>query len=1125
MKKKSKQQKIIELTAAGIMTLSTCSVPLYSNAIVAMATEASTINGSTISKESFLKNFTQLGSALNNYDESTGIQKMTTGSQQAGVVTFNNNIDLQQSFHLDIDINVGTAPAADGIGIAFYTGEKQQIGGTAGNLGIYGIPNAFGWKIDTWQNNESMKSNPFQNPKDIKGENDKGKQVPYGAFVTTNASGIGTIDSTSYQKISNSFLDGQYHKLSINYDGNMGLTVDLDYNGTVYHFSKNLNGIVDQNAELHFNISSSTGGYPTNHSIKFNTMTYTSIADKPAINNVKDSDTSVSGTGTPGNSVTIYDESGKNLGTTTVKEDGTWSIPVDEGTLKAGESLKATQKATGSNRDSEPATSVVSEDKAADKPTINNAKDSDTSVSGTGTPGDSVTVYDESGKKLGTTTVKEDGTWSIPVDEGTLKAGESLKATQKAPGSNRDSEPATSVVSEDKAADKPTINNAKDSDTSVSGTGTPGDSVTVYDESGKKLGTTTVKEDGTWSIPVDEGTLKANEKLSATQKAPGSNRDSEPATSVVSEDKAADKPTINNAKDSDTSVSGTGTPGNSVTVYDESGKKLGTTTVKEDGTWSIPVDEGTLKAGENLKATQKAPGSNRDSEPATSVVSEDKAADKPTINNAKDSDTSLSGTGTPGDSVTVYDESGKKLGITTVKEDGTWSIPVDEGTLKAGESLKATQKAPGSNRDSEPATSVVSEDKAADKPVINNAKDSDTSVSGTGTPGNSVTVYDESGKKLGTTTVKEDGTWSIPVDEGTLKANEKLSATQKAPGSNRDSEPATSVVSEDKAADKPTINNAKDSDTSVSGTGTPGDSVTVYDESGKNLGTTTVKEDGTWSIPVDEGTLKAGENLKATQKAPGSNRDSEPATSVVSEDKAADKPTINNAKDSDTSVSGTGTPGDSVTVYDESGKKLGTTTVKEDGTWSIPVDEGTLKVGETLKATQKAPGSNRDSEPTTSVVSEDKAADKPVINNAKDSDTSVSGTGTPGDSVTVYDESGKKLGTTTVKEDGTWSIPVDEGTLKANEKLSATQKAPGSNRDSEPATSIVSEDKAADKPVINNAKDSDTSVSGTGTPGNSVTVYDESGKKLGTTTVKEDGTWSIPVDEGTLKANEKLSAT
>ncbi|PCS07941.1 hypothetical protein RU87_GL000677 [Lactococcus plantarum] len=244
-------------------------------------------------------------------------------------------------------------------------------------------------------------------------------------------------------------------------------------------------------------------------------------------------------------------------------------------------------------------------------------------------------------------------------------------------------------------------------------------------------------------------------------------------------------------------MTGTGTPGNSVTVYDASGKKLGTATVKEDGTWSLPVEQGTLKAGEKLTATQKAPGSNRDSEPATGVVSEDKAADKPVINNAKDSDTSVTGTGTPGNSVTVYDASGKKLGTATVKEDGKWDLPVEQGTLKAGEKLTATQKAPGSNRDSEPATGVVSEDKAADKPVINNAKDSDTSVTGTGTPGNSVTVYDASGKKLGTATVKEDGKWDLPVEQGTLKAGDKLTATQKAPGSNRDSEPATGVVTKD----------------------------------------------------------------------------------------------------------------------------------------------------------------------------------------------------------------------------------------------------------------------------------------------------------------------------------------
>ncbi|MDC2806905.1 lectin-like domain-containing protein, partial [Leuconostoc suionicum] len=256
-------------------------------------TQTTVTNKQDVDRQTFLKYFTPLGTAASNpYSSTDGIQKLTTDKRQVGIVTFNGNIDLHQKFNINLDVNVGSKDpnymyagqyVADGIGFAFYTGEKNQLGYNAGNLGIYGIPNAFGWKIDTYKNTETPSTNG------LRGQNDSTfDKAPYGAFITTNSSGYGAIDTNTYKKISDNdnIIDGNYHNLNISYDGNMNITVTLNVNGSNYVFTKNLSGVVDQNAALHFNISSSTGGgLPSKQSVRFNSMNYA----KTAAINAKDS--------------------------------------------------------------------------------------------------------------------------------------------------------------------------------------------------------------------------------------------------------------------------------------------------------------------------------------------------------------------------------------------------------------------------------------------------------------------------------------------------------------------------------------------------------------------------------------------------------------------------------------------------------------------------------------------------------------------------------------------------------------------------------------------------------------------------------------------------------------------
>lgn len=249
-----------------------------------------------VDESNFLNYFTQNGSAVNNYDETTGVQSITTGSQQSGNVAFNGAINLNYNFTINGAINLGKITSAggytgvaDGIGFAFYQGERNQVGGTGGNLGIYGITNAFGWKLDTWYNDEAQKNTT----QILDGDYDDGYTTtsgnPYGAFISTNSSGYGTIDSTTVKSISkSSIIDNSFHNIIFSYIAStktMIITLTIDSNTTAT-FSKEID-YDTINPLYYFTIAASTGSLPTNQAFKITKMTY-STAQQAIINYIDD---------------------------------------------------------------------------------------------------------------------------------------------------------------------------------------------------------------------------------------------------------------------------------------------------------------------------------------------------------------------------------------------------------------------------------------------------------------------------------------------------------------------------------------------------------------------------------------------------------------------------------------------------------------------------------------------------------------------------------------------------------------------------------------------------------------------------------------------------------------------
>ena len=749
-------------------------------------------------------------------------------------------------------------------------------------------------------------------------------------------------------------------------------------------------------------------------------------------------------------------------------------------------------------------------------------------ITGTGGAGTTVTLQDES-TTIGTATVGSNGTWSITTTA--LSNGQHTLTAFDTDASGSASSRSAALtltidttipaapaalalaVASDSGAKGDGITNV--TTPTITGTGIAGDIVTLSDSAGI-VGTATVAANGTWSVTT--GTLAANTySLTATQTdvAGTVSAASNPLSLTIDTTIPAAPATLALAAASDSgakgdnitnvtapTITGTGTAGDTISLFDGA-TLVGTTTVGSNGTWSVTTS--ILASGPNsLTATQTEIAGNASaaSNPLSLTIDTTIPAAPATLALAAASDSgakgdnitnvatpTITGTGTAGDTINLYDGS-SLVGTTTVGSNGTWSVTTR--TLPNGtNSLTATQTEIAGNVS--PASSALSltidtsTPVAPSTPVLSAASDSGAKgdgitnvttpvITGTGTAGDTVTLSDSAGV-VGTTIVAGNGTWSITT--GTLAPNTySLTATQTdvagtvSPASNPLSltidttipaAPATLALAaaSDSGAKGDGITNV--ATPTITGTGTAGDTINLYDGSSL-VGTTTVGSNGTWSVTT--GTLPNGTNsLTATQIEIAGNVS--PASSALSltidtsTPVAPSTPVLSAASDSGAKgdgitnvatpvITGTGTAGDTVSLYDGT-TLVGTTMVGSNGAWSVTT--GTLASGSnSLTATQADIAGTVSAASAALSLTIDTATpatpSAPQLSAASDSGTkgdgitniatpTVIGTGTAGDTVSLYD-GGTLVGTATVASSGIWS--VTSSTLAAGlHTLTATQ--------------------------------------------------------------------------------------
>ncbi|HDC4319811.1 BapA prefix-like domain-containing protein [Enterobacter cloacae subsp. cloacae] len=936
----------------------------------------------------------------------------------------------------------------------------------------------------------------------------------------------------------------------------------------------------------------------------------------------------VSGTAEPGSTITLKDADGNVIGTGKTGSDGKFTI--DLGTpLTNGEQITAT--ATDSSGNTSPGTTVTAPDTTApDAPDIllvnddagdkagplengQRTDDARPTFSGIGEPGSTITLYDN-GKQIGTTTVDAKGSWSFTPTTDLANGSHTITTTATdAAGNTSPASAAVSFVVDTVAPGAPTISSATDDidpgkgtvssggstndpRPQLSGTAEPGSTVTIYDGS-VAIGTAVTGSNGTWtftpSVNLGESTHQFTVRATdaAGNTGPASpvftltvdlTPPATPTAIVLSDETGAIKGAITAGQFTDSSeplLAGRGEPGGTIQVYDN-GVLIGQTTVLPNGTWSLRPDNPLAEGPHSItiKQTDAAGNQSAESQPVNFTVDTTPPA-LPVIA-INPVGTQVTGTAEPGSKIVITNSNGDVIGRATTDGNGNFVATLSPAQTN-GEQLSVVATDAAGNQS--PAASLTAPDTTPDilsvvddqpgvtGPISQNGitNDRTPTLNGTAEPGSTITIH-SGGDVLGTVVVPSSGQWTFTPSTPLAEGAHVLTATS----SNGNVSNAWTITIDGTAPDAPAItqlvdnvpggtgpvganDTTNDATPTLNGTGEPGSTITIRLD-GVDIGTAVVGSSGGWSFtpttPLTDGPHSL--TIHATDAA-GNTSISDPFELVIDTVAPAtpDTPAITvnpdgsaptslnpgeTTRDTTPTLSGTGNPGDTVTIYNGT-DKIGDAVVDGDGNWSwtppAELPNGTYDITLTVTNKDGAGNESAPSQPVTITIDTDAPAAPavPVITDSvsqitgpvADGETTndprpvLSGTGTPNDVITIYDSvdggTPTAVGTVTVDGNGNWSWRPESAIDEGSHEFTATATDEAGNV-SDPSTgiTITVDTLAPDTPVIgaiagepNGGVTTDTTptVGGTGVTGETVIVYNN-GVELGRVVVA-NGEWSF----------------
>ncbi|MBC1418592.1 cell wall-associated (serine) protease [Listeria fleischmannii] len=315
-----------------------------------------------------------------------------------------------------------------------------------------------------------------------------------------------------------------------------------------------------------------------------------------------------------------------------------------------------------------------------------------------------------------------------------------------------------------------TVNALNTKSKAVSGLANPYSKVSIYAGS-TKIGTATADSNGNYTIAIP--TQVKGTTVTATDDTTGLSGSAIVTQAII------EPTTIGDLYTTSTAVSGKAEPNADVVIKNGANTIIATGKSDSEGNYNLPI---TPQAFDDTITTMVSLEEQTSS--ANTKVKDVSTPSKPTVNPFTDNDSTLSGTGTPGDKIqlVVWD----KTYISTIDAEGHFSIVVPK--LPGGTVIEVVEENPNNGNRSTP-TEITVRDTTLAKPTIAPVKAGDMKVVITGEPGATVVLTTPDGDQT-YKTADTTGKATFTVDPA--KVGDTFTVTQT--GVNGKASPAATVT-------------------------------------------------------------------------------------------------------------------------------------------------------------------------------------------------------------------------------------------------------------------------------------------------------------------------------------------
>ncbi|MDR1449227.1 MAG: Ig-like domain-containing protein, partial [Propionibacteriaceae bacterium] len=791
-------------------------------------------------------------------------------------------------------------------------------------------------------------------------------------------------------------------------------------------------------------------------------------------------------------------------------------------------------------------------------------------IVGSGEPGASVEVRDGT-TVICQTTVADDGSWSCTPTADLAEGQHVITAVQTDADDNQSGPSAPITVTIDTIApDSPTVTRptagqaVADATPEVAGQAEPGSVVTVADADGSVL--CTARADavtGAWSC-VSTGLGEGPQTISVTATDAAGNT-SQPTEVTFTVDTVqpfagslvivspAEGSLVNTAAPV---IEGVAEAGSTVTVR-EGSDLLCQAVADATGAWSCQPSAD-LAEGQHVIAAVSTDAAGNASDPVTRTFGVDLTApDAPVITEPtgaapiNDSTPVIAGQdGEPGAVVTVTDENGLVLCVSTVAADGSWSCSSAVDLADGDHVVNATQTDPAGNVSDETSVAITVDTVAPDAPVVTRPADGEAvgtatpTVEGTAEPGSTVTV-DAGDGNVCTVVAAADGSFSCTLPDALPEGPAVISVTATDPAGNESPAVEVPITVDVTAPAAPVITRPADGEAvdtatpTVEGTAEPGSTVTVDAGDGK-VCTATAGADGSFSCTLPDALPEGPAVISVTATDPAGNESPAAEVTVTVDTTAPEAPTVTAPIDGQPintatpTVEGTAEPGSTVTV-DAGDGNVCTATAGADGAYSCTLPEPLPEGPAVIEVTAVDEAGNESPATEVTVTVDLTAPEAPVVTAPQPGETvgtgtpTVEGTAEPGSTVTVDAGDGNTC-TVIAAADGSFSCSLPATLPDGPVTISVTATDPAGNESPATEVPITVDVIGPAAPVITEPSDGEAvgtdtpTVSGVAEPGSTVTVDAGDGNTC-TVTADADGSFSCTLPDALPEGPAVISVT